>query len=176
MGHAGHWCQGQPQGPLGLLPTLRRERVNPALAPSPCTPGSPIGQHHRPQGTAAVSPPPREQRAGDPKALPLEDVGAPLACWLRLWFSLLLGGRKWGGATGSLGQALHGPVPGLGSRPRSPAAISGPLLRLWAPPGTGSARLQGLHWLRDRDHWPGQGPLPSCVNYGSNAPLRGGDG
>lgn len=34
-GHRGHGCKRQPQGPLGLLPTPKRGRVSPALAPIP---------------------------------------------------------------------------------------------------------------------------------------------
>lgn len=135
------------KGPLGLLPTPGTGSASPALAPSPCTPGSPTGQPHLPQVIAAphlvlvptwkgtlvpvgwlcprscgsseqVTPRLYHFKSGVPRS--------PLPCWLRLWFSRLLGGRRWGGATGSLGQALHGAVPGLGSRPWSPVAVSGP--------------------------------------------------
>lgn len=180
------------KGPLALLPTPRRGSVSPALAPSPCASGSPTGQPQLPWVTAAphlvllptwkgtlvpvgwlcphshgrreqVTPRLYHFKTGVPQS--------PLPCWLRLWFSLLLGGRRWDGATGSLGQALHGPVPGLGSRPWPPVAVSGPcsgcgLHRRWL------SRLQRLHWLRGAaTTMAPSGPVSSRGNYCPSAPF-----
>lgn len=118
------WWQRQPQGPLGPLPAPGAGRE-----PTPWATGSPTGQRRLLPGAQRHAQPHLEQDPGAEKSRESSQQvtprlylnAAPVLSLLPagLWF-LTLPEPQWPGPS------MHGARPRLGSRPRSPAAVSGP--------------------------------------------------